>query len=214
MGSRTKTNGSTTGKGGRGRPGGRRPMRPTSPARSTGDVQVVRAVGSDADAPARGPPVEGPNATTGGNASAIMRWASSGAAALRTARTVRISSARLLRQPIRYMTPSMSPQARLQPSAPMSIVRTSSRPAPATLNEPVMVSTMINPKSTSEMRSTGSRTRIEGRLGGSAAMGRVLCSIVPGVEANARTVGNTRGPGATGGSSIDRRPAGGRQARA
>ena len=48
------------------------------------------------------------------------------------------------------------PQARLQPSAPISIVRTSSRPASATLSEPVKVSTMIGPKNTSETRSIGS----------------------------------------------------------
>jgi hypothetical protein len=34
----------------------------------------------------------------------------------------------------------------LQPSAPMSMVRTSSRPASATLKEPVNVSTMISRK--------------------------------------------------------------------
>ena len=37
----------------------------------------------------------------------------------------------------------------------MSMVRMSSRPASAMLSEPVKVSTMINPKSTSAMRSTG-----------------------------------------------------------
>jgi hypothetical protein len=38
----------------------------------------------------------------------------------------------------------------------MSIVRTSERPASAALSEPVKVSTMIKPKSASEMRSIGS----------------------------------------------------------
>src|SRR6478735_3529807 len=57
--------------------------------------------------------------------------------------------------------PSMRPQARLQPSAPMSIMRTSSRVASATLSEPVKARTMINPKRTSDTRSIGSRTRLE-----------------------------------------------------
>ena len=57
--------------------------------------------------------------------------------------------------------PSMMPHARLQPSAPTSIVRTSSRPASATLSEPVKVSTMIRPNSTSDTRSIGSSTRLE-----------------------------------------------------
>ena len=65
------------------------------------------------------------------------------------------------RQPIRYNIASMMPQARLHPSAPMSIVRTSSRPAWATLSDPVNVRTMITPKRTSETRSIGSRTRLE-----------------------------------------------------
>ena len=55
--------------------------------------------------------------------------------------------------------PSMMPQAMLHPRAPMSIVRTSSRPASATLREPVKVSTMMRPKSASAMRSAGSSTR-------------------------------------------------------
>ena len=62
---------------------------------------------------------------------------------------------------MRYRTPSMIPQTILHPSAPMSIVRTSARSASATLSEPVKVSTMIRPKSTSEMRSAGSSTRLE-----------------------------------------------------
>src|SRR6476659_4521010 len=57
----------------------------------------------------------------------------------------------------------MIPHARLHPSAPMSIVRTSSRPASATLSEPVNVRTMIRPKRTSETRSIGSSTRLEDR---------------------------------------------------
>ena len=61
----------------------------------------------------------------------------------------------------------MMPQARLQPRAPMSMVRTSSRPASATLSEPVKVRTMIRPKSTSEMRSFGSSTRLEDLMGSS-----------------------------------------------
>src|SRR5260221_3037949 len=69
---------------------------------------------------------------------------------------------------MRYRTPSMMPQARLHPSAPMSIVRISSRPASATLSEPVNESTMIKPKSTSEIRSCGSRTRLEVFMGSSA----------------------------------------------
>src|SRR6185436_11043444 len=55
----------------------------------------------------------------------------------------------------------MTPQARLHPSAPTSISRTSARPAVATLSEPVKVSTMIRPKSTSVTRSMGSSTRFE-----------------------------------------------------
>src|SRR3954470_8082514 len=55
----------------------------------------------------------------------------------------------------------MMPHARLQPIAPMSIVRTSSRSASATLSEPVKVRTMIRPNSTSETRSIGSRIRLD-----------------------------------------------------
>ena len=47
----------------------------------------------------------------------------------------------------------MMPHAILQPSAPMSMTWTSSRPEFATLSEPVKVSTMITPKRTSETRS-------------------------------------------------------------
>src|SRR6185436_1096529 len=60
---------------------------------------------------------------------------------------------------MRNSTASMIPQARLHPSAPISIARTSSRPASATLSEPVKVRTMIRPKRTSETRSIGSRMR-------------------------------------------------------
>jgi len=55
----------------------------------------------------------------------------------------------------------MMPQAMLQPRVPMSIVRMLSRLDSATLSEPVKVSTMIRPNSTSEMRSCGSSTRLE-----------------------------------------------------
>ena len=57
-----------------------------------------------------------------------------------------------------YMIASTMPQARLQPIAPMSIVRTSSRPLVAADREPVKVRTMIRPKRISEYRSVGSRT--------------------------------------------------------
>src|SRR6187549_499851 len=53
----------------------------------------------------------------------------------------------------------MMPQAMLHPTAPINMARMSSRPASAMLSEPVKVSTMIRPKSTSAMRSLGSRTR-------------------------------------------------------
>jgi len=48
----------------------------------------------------------------------------------------------------------------LQPRAASSILLTSCRPAPATLNEQVKVSTMMSPKTTSETRSMGSRMRL------------------------------------------------------
>ena len=91
--------------------------------------------------------------TTGGSALAMSRCAFWGSVALRTARKVRRPLPFSARQPIRYRTPSMIPQARLHPSAPMSIVRISSRPASAMLSEPVNVRTMISPNSTSETRS-------------------------------------------------------------
>src|SRR6187402_725491 len=56
----------------------------------------------------------------------------------------------------------MMPQAMLQPRAPISMRRTSARPDSATLSEPVKVSTMMSPKSISEMRSYGSRNRLVG----------------------------------------------------
>src|SRR5262249_26592270 len=49
-------------------------------------------------------------------------------------------------------------QARLQPSAVIIIVRTSSRPAVATLSEPMNVIAISRPKITSETRSMGSST--------------------------------------------------------
>ena len=55
----------------------------------------------------------------------------------------------------------MIPHARLQPSAPSSILRTSLRAAPITLNEQVKVSTMISPKRISEIRSIGSSRRFD-----------------------------------------------------
>src|SRR5512137_950130 len=62
---------------------------------------------------------------------------------------------------MRYRIASMMPQARLHPSAPISIARTSSRPASATLSDPVKLRTMISPNSTSATRSTGSSTPLE-----------------------------------------------------
>ena len=59
----------------------------------------------------------------------------------------------------------MIPQARLHPRALTSIVCTSSRPAVATLSEPVRVRTMIRPKCTSAMRSLGSSTRLLDLIG-------------------------------------------------
>src|SRR5215471_1536717 len=62
----------------------------------------------------------------------------------------------------------MIPQAKLQPSAPISIVRISSRPASAMLSEPVKVRTMIRPKRTSDTRSWVSSTRFEDLIASSA----------------------------------------------
>src|SRR5579864_1531143 len=50
----------------------------------------------------------------------------------------------------------MIPHARLHPNAPIKSSRTSSRPAPATLNEQVKVRTMIRANRTSEILSIGS----------------------------------------------------------
>ena len=61
------------------------------------------------------------DATTGGNASAMRRWACCGSVALRTARYVMRPRPFSARQPIRYNIASMMPQAMLHPSAPMSI---------------------------------------------------------------------------------------------
>ena len=80
------------------------------------------------------------------------------------------------RLPIRYSTASITPQARLHPSAPMSMVRTSARSAPATLSDPVNVRTMISPKSTSAMRSLGSSTSLVD-LTGSSGM-RLMILVV------------------------------------
>src|SRR5690349_5935903 len=54
----------------------------------------------------------------------------------------------------------MMPQARLQPIAPINIACTSSRPISATLIAQVNDSTMMRPKTISEKRSSGSRTRL------------------------------------------------------
>ncbi len=61
----------------------------------------------------------------------------------------------------------MIPQARLQPRAASSIDFTVALPGSVTRNELVMASTMINPKSTSEMRSIGSSSRFEWVTGSS-----------------------------------------------
>ncbi|MCY1384934.1 hypothetical protein D9M69_732450 [compost metagenome] len=58
----------------------------------------------------------------------------------------------------RYMTASASPQARLQPSAAIIIVRSAAWSAVATLMVPVNVMAISRPKITSVMRSTGSST--------------------------------------------------------
>lgn len=67
---------------------------------------------------------------------------------------------RALKHAIKYMTASMVPQARLQPSASTSKFRTCAWPEPATLNEQVTVITMMSPKRTSKILSKGSRTRL------------------------------------------------------
>src|SRR4051812_20758270 len=62
---------------------------------------------------------------------------------------------------MRYMTASITPQAKLQPRAARSMVRTSTRPDSAALNEAVKVNTMTKPNNTPDMRSIGSRTPLE-----------------------------------------------------
>src|ERR1700746_964691 len=59
----------------------------------------------------------------------------------------------------------MIPQARLQPRALRSTVRTSSRPALATLSEQVRVRTMTSPNRISEILSMGSSTGLNDLLG-------------------------------------------------
>ena len=75
------------------------------------------------------------------------------------------------------MTPSTSPQARLQASAATSIWWTSSLPPAATLTEPVKASTMTSPKMTSENRSTGSRACF--RYSPATRRARVVCAASP-----------------------------------
>src|SRR5260370_37610892 len=53
------------------------------------------------------------------------------------------------------------PQAKLQPIAPRSILRTSPGPARATLSELVKVTTIISPHRTSAARAKGSNMRLE-----------------------------------------------------
>lgn len=67
----------------------------------------------------------------------MTRWAAPGSEALRTARSFAMAVPFWTKQPSRYMKLSMIPQARLQPTAPMSNVRTSCRPAWLTLMEQV-----------------------------------------------------------------------------
>src|SRR5439155_14880423 len=122
------------------------------------------------------------DAINGGRASAVMRCASFKSVALRTARKAVRSRPFSARQPIKYNTPSIIPQARLHPSAPISIVRTSSRPASATLSAPVNVRTMIRPKRTSETRSIGSNTRLEDRSEEISGMGRWKLNLLRGLQ--------------------------------
>jgi hypothetical protein len=65
----------------------------------------------------------------------LLLWA----APLRFGRRMHLLSATMacpcsLKHAIQYITASIRPQARLQPNAPMSILRTSGRPAPPMLN--------------------------------------------------------------------------------
>src|SRR5216110_667675 len=64
----------------------------------------------------------------------------------------------------------------------MSIVRMLSRPASATLSEPVKVRTMIRPKRTSETRSIGSNTRLEDRSKEFFGMGRWESKLLRGLQ--------------------------------
>src|SRR5262249_21303853 len=98
-------------------------------------------------------------ATTDGNAPAMTCWPCCGVAARCTSRTVMMPFPRSARQPIRNRIASMIPHTRLQPMAPKSIVRMSSRSGSAALIEQVNVSTMIRPKSASEILSMGSSGR-------------------------------------------------------
>src|SRR5882762_3995694 len=64
----------------------------------------------------------------------------------------------------------------------MSIVRMLSRPASATLSEPVKVRTMIRPKRTSKTRSIGSNTRLEDRSKEFSGMGRWELKLLRGLQ--------------------------------
>src|SRR5467141_25921 len=64
----------------------------------------------------------------------------------------------------------------------MSIVRMLSRPASATLSDPVKVMTMIRPKRTSETRSIGSNTRLEDRSKEFSGMGRWKLKLLRGLQ--------------------------------
>src|SRR5436190_23686298 len=91
----------------------------------------------------------------------------------------------------------MMPQAMLQPRAPMSMVRTSSRPASATLREPVKVRTIIRPKSTSAIRSFGSSKRLD-VLTDSAGINHAIVISEAGAENELHQAGQ-------GGKQVDRR---------
>src|SRR4051812_45051666 len=77
----------------------------------------------------------------------------------------------------------MRPQAMLQPNAPISIVRTSSRPASATLNEPVKVSTMIKPNKLSAMRSCRLSRRLLGVIALPESVQRLVVCVCKGKKA-------------------------------
>jgi hypothetical protein len=76
------------------------------------------------------------------------------------------------------MTASTSPQARLQPSAAAIMVRTSCSPAVATLTDPVKVSAISRPKTTSDARDTGSSTRARFSLVSSGICSSVCLAII------------------------------------